>query len=332
MESTYLLPSVPDRDFWAATDPLAEVLHLTRMSGAFYALSELTAPWGLEMPPIPDTIMFHVVTEGRCWVEVDGESPQLLEPGTLSLVPHGQGHRLAHEEGGDVVDLFSVPRQELGERYELIRYGGGGESTKLVCGAVHFDSLAAREFMEMLPRIIHVNAWEGEQVEWLHSTLRFMAAEARELRPGGETIVTRLSDVLVIQALRSWLAEETSDTPGWLRALRDPQIGHAIVLVHRDPSQPWTVESLAQAVGMSRSAFALRFRDLAGETPMQYVTRWRMRLATQILREEQASIAELADRLGYGSEAAFSRAFKRSVGTAPGQVRKEAQAAAPRDS
>ena len=320
---TTTTPTVPDAAFWTSSDPLAEVLHLMRMSGTFYALSELGAPWGMDMPPIPDTMMFHFVTEGRCWLEVDDVAPQCLEPGALALVPHGRGHRLASEEGGATVDLFDLPRVELSDRYERIVVDGDGPTTRLVCGAVHFDDPAARRLLDFLPPIVCVDGWNDTQVEWLHGTLRFMASEARELRPGGETIVTRLADVLVIQALRTWIATACDDDAGWLRAIRDAQIGRAIAHVHRDPARPWSVETLAAEIGMSRSAFAERFRDLTGETPMQYVTRWRMSVATSLLREGKVTLAQLAERLGYGSEAAFSRAYKRTTGRSPGRVRRE---------
>jgi AraC-like DNA-binding protein len=316
--------TVPDAAFWRASDPLAEILHLMRMSGIFYAVSELSGEWGMDMPPIPDTMMFHFVTEGRCWLSVEGEEPRAIEPGALALVPHGRGHALTSEKDGATVDLFDLPREELGERYELIKIDGDGPTVRLVCGAVHFDDPAARRLVEFLPRLICVDAWDAPQIEWLHSTLRFMGSEARELKPGGETIITRLADVLVIQALRTWIAQAVETGDGWLRAIQDPRIGRAIALVHRDPAQPWSVDSLAEAIGMSRSGFAAHFRDLTGETPMQYVTRWRMSVAVSLLREGDISLAELASQLGYQSEAAFSRAFKRITGTSPGRVRRTA--------
>jgi len=153
-------------------------------------------------------------------------------------------------------------------------------------------------------------------------TLRFMAAEARELRPGGETVITRLADILVIQAIRSWIARDPAAQTGWLGALRDQQIGRAIALVHRDPARNWTVASLAMAVGMSRSAFAARFSQLVGEPAVRYVTRWKMHAALMWLKEENAALSEIASRLGYESEAAFSRAFKRVVGISPGAARR----------
>ena len=156
----------------------------------------------------------------------------------------------------------------------------------------------------------------------MQSTLRLMAAEAGELRPGGEAVITRLADILVVQAIRSWLETDPAAQTGWLGALQDRQIGRAIALIHRDPARPWTVASLARELAMSRSAFAARFTELVGEPAMQYVTRWRMQLALASLRDEGATVGELASRLGYRSEAAFARAFKRVVGVPPGAVRR----------
>ena len=156
----------------------------------------------------------------------------------------------------------------------------------------------------------------------MQSMLRLMAAEAGELRPGGEAVITRLGDILVIQAIRAWMEGDPGARTGWLGALQDPQIGRAISLIHRDPARDWTVASLADEVAMSRSAFAARFTELVGEPAMRYVARWRMNVALSALKEEGATVAELADRLGYRSEAAFSRAFKRVIGSSPGAARR----------
>jgi AraC-like DNA-binding protein len=159
-------------------------------------------------------------------------------------------------------------------------------------------------------------------MEWIQSTLRFMATEARQVRPGGEAVITRLADILVIQAIRSWIAQDPAAQTGWLGALQDRQIGHAISLIHRDPARAWTLASLAAEVAMSRSAFAARFTELVGEPAMHYLARWRMHVALTWLREEEAPLGDLALRLGYQSEAAFSRAFKRFIGVSPGAARR----------
>jgi AraC-like DNA-binding protein len=256
------------------------------------------------------------------WLEVEGADACLLRPGDLALVPHGERHRLVSEAGVPAVGLFDVPRELVSDRYEALRHGGGGASTTVICGVVHFDHPAAHQLVRLLPRLTSVDVWNAPETEWVQSTLRFMAAEARELRAGGETVITRLADILVIQAIRSWLARDSTAQTGWLGALRDKQIGRAVALIHRDPTRDWTVAALASTVGMSRSAFAARFTRLVGEPAMRYVTRWKMRAAQTWLTEGDASPGELAGRLGYESEAAFCRAFKRFIGVSPGTVRR----------
>ena len=305
-----------------AQDPFGQALHFLRMSGVFYCRSEFTAPWALELPALEDCLMFHVVTAGRCTLEVKGSEDHDLQPGDFALVPHGAGHRLASEPGVGGARLFDLPRERVSDRYELLRHGGGGAPTTVVCGVVRFDHPAADRLVRLLPSVIAVDAWSSREVEWIQSTLRLMAIEARELRPGGETVITRLADILVIQAIRSWIASDPAAQTGWLGALQDKQIGHALALVHREPARPWTIESLANEVAMSRSAFAARFTGLVGEPAMHYVARWRMHVALTWLKEEDTAVSEMASRLGYESEAAFSRAFKRFLGFSPGAVRR----------
>jgi len=303
-------------------DPLGEALHFLRMSGIFYCRSEFTAPWALALPPMKGFLMLHVVTSGRCWLEVDGAPTRLLQPGDLALVPHGAGHQMASEPGMPGAKLFEIHREQVSERYEILRLGGGGAPSTAVCGVFQFDHPAAHHLVTLLPRMIVVEAWNSPHMDWIQSTLRMMAAEARELRPGGETVITRLADILVIHAIRSWIAQDPAAQTGWLGALQDKQIGRVISLVHREPARPWTLESLAAEAAMSRSAFAARFTGLVGESAMHYVTRWRMQTALTWLREEGAPVGDLSRRLGYESEAAFSRAFKRYIGVSPGAARR----------
>jgi len=306
----------------APADPLGEALHFLRMSGTFYCRSELSSPWALALPPRKGCLSFHVVTSGSCRLEVEGAEPRVLEPGDLALVPHGQGHRLSSEPGVRAPRLDELRHEHVSERYAILRHGGGGSATSLVCGAVRFDHPAAQHLVNLLPGMIHVRASTSPQSEWMHSTLRLMASEARELRPGGETVITRLADILVIQAIRSWIEDDPAAQTGWLGALHDKQIGRAISLIHRDPARAWSLSALASEVAMSRSAFAARFSDLVGEPAMHYVARWRMQIAMGWLKEEDAALGDLASRLGYQSEAAFSRAFKRFMGVSPGSVRR----------
>ncbi len=305
-------------------DPLGETLHLLRLTGTLYCRSELTAPWGIELPAFEDSMMFHVVTGGQCWLEVEDETPRLLQQGSLALVPHGNGHCIRSSPGGEVMPLFDIPVESVSDRYEIMRYGGAGELTQLTCGVVRFDHVAGRQLMALLPRVLQIDTWNDDAGSWLQSTLRFIAREARELRPGGETVITHLADILIIQAIRTWIDSAPETGRGWLAALRDKQIGRALAAIHREPEKDWTVTSLAKEVGMSRSGFSARFTNLVGDSAMRYLTSWRMQLARIRLLESSDSLAVLAEHFGYQSEAAFSRAFKREFGMPPGSARRTA--------
>ena len=319
------------KDTLAPVDPLGEALHSLRMSGTLYCRSELSAPWALALPVEKDclnshVLSFHVVTSGECWLEVEGADPLHLRPGDLALVPHSVGHCLSSELNMPALSLEEFNFEIVSEHYCILTNEGGGPTTRLICGEVRFDHPAARNLLELLPRVIHVEASRSPQMDLMQSTLRLMAAEAMELRPGGETVITRLADILVIQAIRSWIQEDSTAQQGWLGALQDNQMGKAIILIHRNPEHPWTVGSLASEAAMSRSAFAARFTELVGEPAMHYLARWRMHLALAWLNDDRVTLAELASRLGYQSEAAFSRAFKRFNGVSPGAVGRKGEA------
>ncbi|MCZ6798439.1 MAG: AraC family transcriptional regulator [Gammaproteobacteria bacterium] len=309
------------REIPTFTDPLGETLHLLRLNGTLYCRSELTAPWGVELPAFDGQMMFHVITSGHCWLEVEGEQPRLLQQGSLALVPHGNGHSIRSHPTADAEPLFDIPVEQVSERYEIMRYGGGGDLTQLTCGVVRFDHVAGQQLIAQLPNVLQIDTWEDEDGSWLQSTLRFIAREARELRPGGETVITHLADILIIQAIRSWIDSAPEADQGWLAALRDDQVGKALAAIHREPDKDWTVASLAKEVGMSRSGFSARFTNLVGESAKRYLTQWRMQLARTQLQQSSDSLSVLAERLGYQSEAAFSRAFKRVFGVPPGSVR-----------
>lgn len=304
-------------------DPLGEALHLLRMSGVFYSRSDLSEPWAMAIPPTPGVLTFHVVLGGCCNVEFEGRDRVKLRSGELALVPHGLGHLLSGEDRAEPVGLDQLDCRRISPTYALFRHGGGGAPTTLVCGVMRFDHPAARQLIGLFPPVIHIEDSHAPEQEWLHSALRWMAAEALEVRPGGEAVITRLADIVVIQAIRSWLARDPAARTGWLGALQDPQIGRALAGIHTDPARPWTVTLLAREAGMSRSSFAARFTELVGEPAMRYVTRWRMTLAHGWLEEGPASVAEIGARLGYHSEAAFSRVFKRTMGVSPGAVRRQ---------
>jgi AraC-like DNA-binding protein len=310
---------------WPPPDPLGEALHVLRMDGAFYCRSELSAPWGLTLDPMPGYLWFHVVTSGAVLLEVDREHTRWIHPGDVALVPHGNGHILRSEPGAPAPGVMELALEHPTDRYEILRHGGGGTRTTLICGAVRFDHPVARNLVGILPQLIYMEASDAPRAASMQGVFKLMAAEAKQFQPGGEAVITRLGDVLVIQAIRSWIETAPTARTGWLGALQDAQIGRALALIHREPARAWTVASLAGELALSRSAFAARFTELAGEPAMQYVTRWRMQIAQDALETEGATVAELADRLGYKSEAAFARAFKRVIGVAPGSVRRGAE-------
>lgn len=303
-----------------SSDPLCETLHLLRLTGVLYCRAELRAPWGIDLSPLEGCMMIEIVTAGHCWLEVEGEQPHLLQQGSLALMPHGTRHTIRSDPNADAEPLAEIPIELISDRYEIMHYGGDGDLTQITYCGVRFDHVAAQRLIDLLPTVLQVDALDQDD-GWLSNTVRFISREAKEMRPGGETIITRLADIIVIQVIRSWLDSAPESEQGWLAALRDEQVGPALAAIHRQPEKHWTVASLAKEVGMSRSGFSARFTDLVGESAMHYVTQWRMQLARTQLQETSEPLWVLAERFGYQSEAAFSRAFKRVFGASPGSIR-----------
>lgn len=303
-------------------DPLADALRALRMDGLFYCPSELTSPWGVDLPVMEGCLWFHVITAGTCTVRGADGREHAASQGDVLVFPKGGQHVAYDKSTAATPTVFDLPHEYLSEQYAIMRHGGGGDLTTLICGVVRFDHPAARALLEVLPDMIHVDTTlDEERWGWFPGLLSLMASETRHPKPGSEAVVTRLSDILVIQTIRSWIDTDPGAQRGWIGALRDPLIGRAIALVHRDPARDWTVESLAAEVSMSRSGFAARFAELVGESPKQYVTNWRMQVAKEMLIDRERSVLSIAQALGYSSEAAFSRAFKRVVGVPPSAAR-----------
>ncbi|MCK6533423.1 MAG: AraC family transcriptional regulator [Polyangiaceae bacterium] len=306
----------------APMDVLTDVLQTVRVSSVCYGRVELGAPWGVRVPE-SDSASFHVLLRGNAWLEVEGmNDPVALASGDLFALPHGRAHTLR-----DSVDTPARPLEEIvggGDACSTgtIKVGGNGAAATLVCGAFRFEDRTHNPLLNVLPPLILIKGEDGRAVHWLEPTLQFMACEAASTRPGARTVVSRLADILFIQIVRGFLSSTPESQRGWLRALTEPQIGASLGLIHQDPRTPWTVAMLASRVGMSRSTFAGRFAELVGEPPLHYVTRWRMQRAAALLRDGRATLADIADRVGYESEAAFSKAFKRWVGAAPGAYRR----------
>lgn len=308
------------------TDPLGLVLHSLRVQGVFYCRSELSGDWGLAMPQAPGCMWFHVGLTGRCDIESDEFDRVELTPGGFVLVTRGVGHDLSSTPAAERPDVVGLPHEYENENYAVLRYGEGPVTTTLVCGMIRLASHVGQELIDALPPVIAMDGLDNLQSEWMQSSIRLMAAESKSMSPGGDTIVTRLCDILVIQALRRWLETSDDAQKGWLGALKDPSIGRAMSAVHKDPEVSWDLETMAATAGMSRSAFAARFASLVGRTPVKYATEVRMRRAQELLSDPNNSVAELAWRFGYNSEASFHRAFKRVVGIPPGKYRRAASA------
>ncbi len=295
----------------------AKVAFLTASEGV--EKIELTEPWGLRLPPMADCVWFHAVTAGESTIEVEGET-RTIGAGDVVLIPHGSGHRAWGREPAPTPDVFSLPHDYFSDQYALLRHGGGGPETRIVCGGIRLEHPAARHLIDALPAIIHTEASKSTRADWMRATLELMAEETRYVRPGGEAVISRLCDIVVIQSLRTWIERDPAAQTGWLGALSDHQVGAAIARIHTNPEANWTVATLANAASMSRSAFAARFTELVGEPAMSYTTRWRMHVALDLLRSGDATVAAAAATVGYESEAAFSRAFKRVMGTTPGKA------------
>jgi AraC-like DNA-binding protein len=308
-------------------DVLTDVLETVRVSSVCYGRVELGAPWGVRVGK-RDAAAFHVLLRGNCWLEVEGfGEPVPLSSGDLFSLPHGHAHVLR-----DSLDTEPRPLEELISELpagQPLKVGGTGSPATLVCGAFNFEDRRNNPLLGVLPPLVLIRGEDGRAVRWLELTLQFMACEAASDRPGATTDVSRRADILFIQIVRGYLAGTPEERRGWLRALGEPQIGAALGLIHENPEQAWTVGNLASKVGMSRSTFAGRFAELVGEPPLHYITRWRMQKAASLLREGTSTLADVADRVGYESEAAFSKAFKRWVGVAPGAYRRSARQSGP---
>lgn len=298
-------------------DPLGEALYLLRLNGSLYCHSDLYAPWGLEMPEMPGDMMFHILLSGQYWISVEGQNPIHLSKGSLALVTRGQGHTLYSNQGSACKHLFDLPIQKISDRYEYLEYGGSGEKTSLLCGVISMDKLSGRKLIEQLPEVIHLHQHDADNPTWINSIVELISAEAENTMAGGETVMAHLSDIVVIKAIRHWINTATEAQFGWLGALRDPKLGKALSAIHNQPAESWTVDTLAQTAGMSRSGFAARFKEVVGTSAKQYLTHWRMTMAKSQLGSGSLSLGELSEQLGYQSEAAFSRAYKRIIGESP---------------
>ncbi len=307
-----------------AVDPLGEVLHMLRLNGTLYCRAELAAPWGVAMPRMERSMLFIVIMSGEGWMKLPGQQAVLSRAGSLVVLPHGTPVEFVSAPGQRAVPLFDLPATKISERYEMMTIGGDGPITRVMTGVVSFYDVAARRLVHLLPDVLMVDRWHDAADGWLRSTLDLIAHEAAALKPGGEAVITRLADILIIQAIRAWLDAAPAAQTGWLAALRDQQLGRALAAMHREPHGGWTLENLSSLAGMSRSGFAARFRQVVGQPAMRYLADWRLQQARLAILTGRDSIGQIARSAGYQSEAAFGRAFKQLFGDTPGHLRRAA--------
>lgn len=309
-----------DPEYDAIVDPLAEVLDVSRVRGAVLAHVCAHDPWGMRMSSTPGAA-FHAITAGTCWLRLDGSVSAQLMPGDVVLLPTGTEHDMVSTPDGRTRAYDRITKEELMTPDGDLLIAGSGAVTRFICAAYDYDHEVAHPLLSLLPPVVHIPAGTPGGDGPIQSTLRLLGGELGGRSPGSRSVVTRLTDVLFVQVLREWLEREHGGAC-WLRALRDPQIAEVIAVMHARPGEPWTLETLAQSVNLSRATLARRFTELVGEPPLAYLTRWRMDLAARRLRETTDPVNVIAHDVGYTSEFAFSRAFTRMRGEAPARYRR----------
>lgn len=326
------LTETPESRRGSGMDALSDVLREAHLTGGVFLQAQFFAPWCMAARVSPEhcapmlgsashLIPYHFVAEGQMHVRVEGEASFVLRAGEVVLFPRNDLHLL-----GSDLELPSVMARDIirppedGGLYS-IRHGGGGARCSLVCGFLGCDDAQGNPVISTLPATMRLSLEQSAAAEWIRSTLQYAAAEVTAGRPGSETVLAKLSELLFVEAVRRYAETLPEDRTGWLAGLRDPHVARALALLHRDIKRPWTVDELGRQVGLSRSVLAERFTRLIGVAPMRYLADWRMQVAAQELRG-RASLGQVASRVGYESEAAFSRAFKKAFGTAPATWRR----------
>lgn len=327
-------------------DTLSDVLRAVRLRGAIFYYLEGASPWVAEAPPAPEIIPaimpgvdhmieFHGVVEGSCWAAITGQSPIRLAAGDLVVFPQGDAHVMSSAPGlrAPSVDSsrFFAPRPPQlphalsmkGAEITTARLDGGSEDrSTLICGFLGLDARPFNPLLAALPRVLHVPASALGGNSWVATLMRAVVSESSQRRPGGEAVLERMSEMLFVEVLRRYADSLPPEQTGWLAAMRDPAVGRALALLHEKPAQAWTLERLGEEAGLSRSSLHERFVHFIGQPPVQYLTQWRMQVAAGLLQDTSAKVVDVALQVGYESEAAFSRAFKRVVGVAPGAWRR----------
>lgn len=318
-------------------DVLSDILKVVKLDAALFFNGEFSAPWCFSARPSRDIahhlsssaghlIIYHLLTDGRAYARLPDGRREELSAGDIVIFPHGDAHIVGNGSPVRPVDSITAFGRNISGELKAVRYGGGGEVTRFVCGYMGCHPRLSEVFLAGLPRILKVNIGQTASGEWIEKSIRFSAGQGPV--GGSDSITTRLSEVLFVETLRSYIDSLPENQIGWFAAARDPVVGQALSLLHKEPDHAWTILNLARSVGLSRSRLAERFRHFLGESPIAYLTHWRLKLAAEMLQTSENSIAEVAATVGYGSEASFNRAFKREFACPPAQFRRQRRAIA----
>lgn len=313
-------------------DALSEVLKVVRLDGAMFYNGEFSSPWSFASPgsrvmapllaPGADhVIIYHLLIEGRGFARLADGDRVPLEAGDIVIFPHGDPHFIENGPRTKAINDREELAHVLSQGLKLVRLGGGGEVTKFVCGYMACEPRLAQTLLAGLPPVFKVNIRTDSAGRWLENSIRSSVAEADLSTAGSEAVLAKFSEALFVETLRRYIALLPERQKGWLAGARDTEVGKALAMMHRHPARPWTLADLAKAAGLSRSVLAERFRHYLGEPPMAYLTRWRLQLGQQLLVSTSYSVAQIAAEVGYDSEAAFNRAFKREFKLPPARFR-----------
>ena len=320
-------------------DALSQTLSVVRLVGAIFINAKFTAPWCYQSPsaaaaaPLLEpgaerVVIFHLITEGECHVEIGDEPPVRLTAGDVVVFPQGHAHRMCSQPGVPPAKGARLD-EVLSRRPRQLIYGGGGPATRLICGYLACDRRLAEMLLAGLPVLLRVNVRGSNAGMWLEASVRYALAEARSPRPGGAGVLAKLAEVLFIEVLRLYVNQQSEGRIGWLAAVGDRIVGAALNQLHARPAHTWTLDELAREAHTSRSVLAERFQYLVGSSPMQYLTQWRMLLAANLLSRSNAPLARIAEDVGYQTDTAFSRAFRREFGSPPATWRRSQSARVP---
>jgi len=317
-------------------DVLSEVLKVVKLQGALFYNGEFSSPWCVNAssaralarqfsPGAEHVIMFHLLTQGHAFVRLHSGEHETLTAGDLVMIPHGDPHVMGNGGSTKAVNDSEQLAEVIQQGLKLWRLGGGGEVTRFVCAYMACEPELSKVFLSGLPPLFKVSIRNDAAGRWLENSIRFSVEHGDRLEAGGEAVLAKLSEVVFIETLRAYIASLPAEQTGWLAGARDSEVGKTLALMHREPSRPWTLADLAKEAGISRSVLAERFRHYLDETPMAYLTRWRLQLGAQMLGSTNYSVAQIAGDVGYESEAAFNRAFKRDFGVPPARFRTQSR-------